>query len=299
MAVVQLPRANRTVSLVPIAVTLLAAVVALFSGCAGSPDPAPQASEEAEIAAEVAKEEEVGEAAFAKLAGQYGIVRDEAATAYLNKYLQSLALYVERQELSYRAAILDTEQINAFALPGGYILVTLGTLQQLSSPGELAGVLAHELGHVQHKHILDNVTIEVEYSFAETLARVLAGGRGVVNTAMAQINDAIEERLFLEGYQAEDEYEADAYAVALLQSLGMSATPYHGFLRRLSEEGPEAGASLENLDATHPPLSERLRRIEPLLAEEELREPGATEEFAAFMRTVASLQVATTEEINL
>ena len=121
-------------------------VVALFlllslASCAGGPEAAPspestpqESKSSQELAAEVAKENEVGEAAFAKLAGQYGIVRDESATAYLNKYLQSLALYVERQELTYRAAILDTEQVNAFALPGGYILGTLGTLQQVESP---------------------------------------------------------------------------------------------------------------------------------------------------------------------
>jgi beta-barrel assembly-enhancing protease len=270
-------------------------VLVVMSGCAGSPDPSPGAAARVDPA-EVAKEREVGEAAFAKLAGQYGIVQDAEATEYLNKYLQSLALFVERQELSYYAAILDTEQVNAYALPGGYIFVTVGTLRRIESPGELAGILAHELGHIEHKHILDNVSIEVEYSPVETLARLLAGGRQIVNTAMAQINDAIEERLFLEGYNVEDEYEADAYAVRYLETLGISAGPYEQFLTRLSSDSSD---DMENLGATHPPLDERLRRIDELQSTDNaLRVLDATEEFIQFRDQIRSMPVQTADARN-
>lgn len=246
-------------------------------------------AEQREFAAQVLKEQEVGEAAFAKLVGQFGMVRDEETTAYLNKYLQSLAFYVERQELAYHAAILDTSQVNAFSLPGGYILVTLGTLQRIEKPGELAGILGHELGHIQKRHILENVSIEVEYSPAETLARLLAGGRQIVNTALSQINDAIEERLFLEGFQADDEYEADAYAVSLLQTLGISAEEYRDFLARLAEESHSGAGDLENLDKTHPPIDERLRRIDAQLVSD-LPTLTATPEFNAFLERIDGME---------
>ena len=249
-------------------------------------------AEQREFEAQIIKEQEVGEAAFAKLVGQFGLVRNEEATEYLNKYLQSLAFYVERQELTYYAAILDTSQVNAFALPGGYILVTLGTLQHIEEPGELAGVLAHELGHVQKRHILENVSIEVEYSPAETLARLLAGGRQIVNTAVSQINDAIEERLFLEGYQADDEYEADAYAISLLQTLGISGEPYRDFLSRLAGESHGEEGNLANLDKTHPPLDERLRRIDEQL-EPGLPRLSPTADFEAFIESVNALEATT------
>jgi predicted Zn-dependent protease len=269
----------------------------IVAGCASAPV---ERASSSELAAQVAKEQEVGDAAFAKLAGTYGLVTDDEATAYLNKYLQSLALYTERQELTYRAAILDTDQVNAYALPGGYVLVTLGTLHRMESPGELAGVLAHELGHIRHKHILDNVNIEVEYSAIESLARVIAGGRQLVNAAMAQVNDAIEERLFYEGYQAEDEYEADAYAVLMLGSIGISAREYRSFLSRLEEESAGTDA-LENLAATHPPLSERLSRIDERM--EEVNDPSlpslvATDSFDQFLARVSRIEVQTAEEIQ-
>ena len=108
---------------------------ALFSSCAGTGG-AVQSETYRET---VQKEIEVGRAALSKIAGTYGILRDDDATAYLNKFLQSLALYTERQELEYFAGILETDQVNAYSLPGGYVLVTLGALKTLDSPGALAG----------------------------------------------------------------------------------------------------------------------------------------------------------------
>jgi predicted Zn-dependent protease len=148
----------------------------------------------------------------------------------------------------------------------------------------------------EHKHILDNVSIEVEYSPVETLARLLAGGRQIVNTAMAQINDAIEERLFLEGYNVEDEYEADAYAVRYLETLGISAGPYEQFLTRLSSDSSD---DMENLGATHPPLDERLRRIDELQSTDNaLRVLDATEEFIQFRDQIRSMPVQTADARN-
>lgn len=272
------------------AILALAAVLAVAS-CAStrqSSEPAEAAeATAAESVDHVRKEMEVGEAALAKIAGRYGVVRHEEATEYLNKMLQSLALVVERQELDYVGGILATEQVNAFALPGGIILVNLGTLKQIENPSELAGILAHELGHINKKHILDSVSIEVERSFAETLARLLSGSRQVITSAMGQINQKIEERLFLEGYAADDEYEADAYAVTLLESLGLSADPYLEYLRRL--ESRRTAEYMENLDATHPPLSERIERVESLRTTG-LRVLPNTPEFEQFKATIDSME---------
>jgi predicted Zn-dependent protease len=257
----------------------------LLPGCATTSDSAEDPEEAVE---RVRKENEVGEAALAKLAGAYGVVRQDEATRYLNLMLKSLALYVERQELQYNAGILATEQVNAFALPGGFVLVNLGTLRQIRTPGELAGILAHELGHVNHKHILENVTIEVEQSFAETLARLLSGSRQVITSAMGQINEQIEERLFIEGYASEDEFEADRYAVELLQAVGLSARPYYEYLQRLSAE--QDAHYMENLDQTHPSVSQRLDRIKPLLRDD-LPDLPVTPEFTEFMSIIQSVEL--------
>lgn len=238
----------------------------------------------------VKKEIEIGRAAFAKIAGQYGIVKNQKATEYLNKIVKSLALYVERQEIDYKVAILATDQVNAYALPGGFILITLGTLKKVESPGALAGILAHELGHINHKHILDNVTIEVEYSAFETLARILAGSRQIITNAVNQINEEIAERLFIEGFAADDEYDADLYAVELLHVLGISSTSYKNFLLSLDNE--TGSDYLENLDKTHPPLQERIRKIEEQLAVD-LQKLPITDRFKEFKEIISNIEIRT------
>ena len=87
------------------------------------------------------KEREIGKSAFAKIAGKYGVVRDDEATAYLNKLGKSLAMYTERQEIEYFFAILDTDQVNAFALPGGFILITRGAIDAAPDMPTLIGII--------------------------------------------------------------------------------------------------------------------------------------------------------------
>lgn len=268
-----------------IIISTILVLISFFTGCATTDE---TGSVQTETAERVEKEMEIGEAAFAKLAGKYGVVMEEDPTVYLNKYLKSLALSVERQELIYSIAILNTEQVNAYSLPGGYMFISLGMLQEIENPGALAGILAHELGHMNEEHILEHVTIEVNYSFFETLARLLSGSRQVITNAMNQINEKIEERLFIEGYARDEEYEADIYAARMLQALGIGIQSYIGYLKDL-QDSPEA-VSLENLDKTHPPLSERIRRLEEL-AVQELPELNPTERFRKFKETIDSIKV--------
>ena len=264
-------------------VSLVALLV--LGACASQPAISTTPAEDPET---VQKEIEVGKASLAKISGKYGIVRDQEATIYLNKYLKSLALYAERQGLVYSSLILANDQVNAYSLPGGYVLVTLGALKGIQGPGELAGILAHELGHINKKHILNHVKIEVRYSAFETLARVLAGSRQIITDSVNQINEKIEERLFLEGYAQAEEFEADAYALRLLQSLGMSAEPFLRYLTRL--EGVDGQASMENLDKTHPPLAKRIEAMRALLRPG-LAEPVVTKEFTGFIETIATVEV--------
>ena len=154
-----------------------------------------------ELSEYVEKEKELGRAAFAKLAGKYGVLKDEETTEYLNKLGKALSLYVERHELEYYFAILDSEQINGYALPGGYILITKGALKHIDTKGALLGVLAHELGHINKKHVLQGVKIETKQNFFETLARILAGPRQIITNVVNQVSQKIE--LFIEGL-AED-----------------------------------------------------------------------------------------------
>ncbi len=227
----------------------------------------------------VEKEKELGRAVFAKLAGKFGVVKDEEATKYLNMLGKSIGLYTERQELEYFFAILNTDQINAYALPGGYVLISKGTLKSITNKGELIGVLSHELGHINKKHVLKGVKIQVKFNFFESLARILAGPRQVITNIVNQVSDKIEEKLFMEGLAADDEFEADNYAVNLMQSIGISAVDYFTYLKVLSTHSDDK--SMEELDKTHPDINERLQKIDAIL-NKDLKSSNTTDSFVAF-----------------
>ncbi len=271
--------------LLRIAVPLGMALCLLVVSCASSP----QEQQEADAAQAIQQEIEVGKAALAKIAGTYGVIHDREATAYLTQYLQSLALYVERPSLQYRCVILASEQINAYSLPGGYICITLGALKAIREPGELAGILAHELGHINKSHILNHVKIQVRKDFWETLGRIIAGSRLVITGTINQINDQIAERLFLEGYAAPQEFEADAYAVTLLQLLDLDADPYVEFLTQL--EKTAGNAEQANLDKTHPPLAQRVEAMQALTGDTGKPYP-LTPEFQKFLELIANTRIS-------
>ncbi|HOJ63450.1 MAG TPA: M48 family metalloprotease [Spirochaetota bacterium] len=234
----------------------------------------------------VEKEIEVGKSVFAKLAGKYGIIKNKEATEYLNKIGKSLALYCERVEIEYFFAILNSESINAYALPGGYILISIGTLKNVNSEAELLGIIAHELGHINKKHILKNVKIEVRPNFFEILARFLAGPRNVVTVAINQISNKIEETLFIKGLDKDDEYEADSYAVNLLKLWNIEQKSYVEFLKRLNNN--EDTKKMQELYATHPDFNSRIDKLNQII-DNNSKSKRDSDEFIKFKNIINNL----------
>lgn len=267
---------------------ILTVLLCLFSVVSCATTKGSVITEEQKQTLEIAeKEKEIGDAAFAKLAGKYGVLRDEALTAYLNKFGKSIALYCERQEFDYFFAILDTDTVNAYSLPGGYVLITKGALKALQTPGELAGVIAHELGHINKFHITNNVKIETKMNFFEILARFIAGPRQVISTMAAQVSDKIEEKLFIEGFDSDTEFEADEYAGQMLLSLDINTSDYIAYLQRL--EANTDDESMQELDRTHPPMSERLAKLEAFRSDD-VRVLSVSENFSNFINQLNSLE---------
>ncbi|MEQ1555916.1 MAG: M48 family metalloprotease, partial [Gallionella sp.] len=98
------------------------------------------------------QELEAGRAADVEVRKQYLVYADEALQNYVNRVGQKLAAHSHRPNLSYHFTVLDSTEINAFALPGGYVYITRGILAYLNSEAELAAVLGHEIGHVTARH---------------------------------------------------------------------------------------------------------------------------------------------------
>ncbi len=122
-------------------------------------------SEEAEIAE--------GQKAHQQVLQEYGVYQNDAVQAYVNTLGQKLAAHSHRTNLQWHFTVLDSPEINAFALPGGYVYVTRGIMAYMDSEADLAGVIGHEIGHVSARHGAQRATREQSAGFGVFAASVL------------------------------------------------------------------------------------------------------------------------------
>jgi predicted Zn-dependent protease len=167
-----------------------------------------------------------------------------------------------------RVRIYDIPIMNAFALPGGHIVLTRGLLKKAAEPVEVAGVLAHEIGHVAHHHPEAQM---VRIAGMQVLLSVATGTSGGTNASSLAGLAAILKS------SRDAEREADAYAVAMLSAARVDPMGLkHFFEKVLAEEGRFPGAALTNLGtvfSTHPVTTERIDLIKPLPSGTPLKAP--------------------------
>ena len=149
----------------------------------------------------------------------------------------------------FQVTVLDLEMANAFALPGGRVVLFRGLIENAGGAGEVAGVLAHEMGHVTHRHgtqaILRSLGLEV--LFGLMLGDLGEGLFGGIGTTLLSLS-----------YSREAEAEADRVALALLDDTGIGAQGLAAFFERLAADGPELPAALQLL-SSHPSHETRAR----------------------------------------
>ena len=163
----------------------------------------------------------------------------------------------------WRFAILDTDTVNAFSCPGGYVLATRGLLQACRSEAELASVLAHECGHVAGEHVLKEIKRANLVSAGLQIVATQAGGGEMTADLMQKIGEKGYDVLISRGMDRKDEYDADARGCRIAGAAGYATAPYGDFLARLEARmAREATGALASLAKTHPAPSDRRTRLE-------------------------------------
>ncbi|MDD3582030.1 MAG: M48 family metalloprotease [Desulfobacca sp.] len=210
----------------------------------------------------------IGRAVAARFLGQYRLMDDPQATLYINEIGQTVAQASDRPRThgGYHFAILDTEDINAFACPGGIILVTRGMLKMAKNEDEVAGILAHEVGHVNHQ---DGIASISQARWGEVLAAAGTGAAqsfaGVeLGSLVSLFEDAINDvfkTLVVNGYSRVQESQADQAALRYTRRAGYNPQALADFLARLEESGVRGG-----FRTTHPGTAERLQEVKAALA---------------------------------
>ncbi len=161
------------------------------------------------------EQEEVteGRKAHEQIIAEYGAVRDPQLQAYVNSVGQKLAAQSHRAQLKWTFTVLDSPEVNAFALPGGYVYVTRGIMAYLDSEAELAGVIGHEIGHVTARHGAQRATRQQRAGLGVLAATVLGavlerGGVGGAADAASQVSQAAAAG-YVANYSREQELQAD------------------------------------------------------------------------------------------
>jgi len=225
------------------------------------------------------KEREIGFGIASTVAGRYGVVQDAELTRYVNLVGIAVAQQSPRfGEVDFHFGVLDTDDVNAFASPGGYVFVTRGALALMESEAELAAVLAHEVAHVDEKHVLD----EIRRSSVIQQARDEAQIQGEL---LNQLADAGTTVVFT-GLSREDEMESDSLGVMYAAATGYKAGGLLDFLTHLLVAEQSGSSGMREWLASHPSTDERIQALERQLAGRDLSAGAAGTE--RFRRRVAA-----------
>lgn len=206
----------------------------------------------------------LGRGVSAVILSKYKTIKNDSLVRYVNKVARSVAIYSDRPETfgGYYVAVLDSNEINAVAAPGGFIFITKGFLKLIPNEEALAAVLAHEVGHIVKGHGTAAISQANLTSALTALGKEVAKSQGgTVTTALvATFGDSITDvtnSLLEKGYSRSQEYAADAYAAELLQRAGYNQM---GLLTMLeSLKTLEDSATTGGWQSTHPKPERRLR----------------------------------------
>ena len=153
---------------------------------------------------------------------------DDPLVRYVNRVGQRVAKVSDRPELFYRFHVVDDAEINAFALPGGYIYVDRGLLTHLNSEAELAAVLGHEIGHVTARHAVQQYTKAQAYNLGMAVTSIFVP----VPYGADQLGNLLATAI-ITGYGREDELQADQLSIKYITAAGYDPNATAGILRTL------------------------------------------------------------------
>jgi predicted Zn-dependent protease len=231
----------------------------------------------------VEEEREVGREVAAKVVAFFHPYKDEALTRYVNLVGATVAEQAERQDITYHFAVLDSDDINAFSAPGGYIFITRGAVALCEDEAELAGVLAHEVGHVAGKHVLKIVERDKALRTGMDEAKAHMPG----STYLQNMSKGILVKLIDQGLAPGDEYDADQRGTKCAHAAGYPADGLARFLTKLDQATEQGGRSFWT--RTHPPVKERNVRIQQTITAqhwEDADRPKLADRFAAETKTL-------------
>ena len=206
----------------------------------------------------------LGRSVAANIMVTYPPLGNDRADEYLNTLGQTLAMASDKPHTfrGYRFLLLDSEDINAFAAPGGFILITRGMLRCASDEAMLAAVLAHEIGHVQLNHGVKAIKAS---RWTDAITKTAVAGVSMTSAEMAEVTTAfsgsigdVTQTLVVNGYSKDQEKQADEAAAVILARVGYDPESIVLMLQEMKKRWKPGS---RDFAATHPSPDERISKV--------------------------------------
>lgn len=214
------------------------------------------------------QEIEIGREAAAEFENDNPISSDPALVQRVERIGHALLPYTPRQNLPYSFKVVDSDDINAFALPGGYIYVTRGMLEFVEEDHELAGVIGHELAHVALRHgaqLIENLAATQAALDAITAASPELDAIYQNNSTQLAI-DAVAS-IVINGWGRENELDADEHGTVYMARATYHPLEIIDLFERMQQEGEGPTDPMALMFSTHPPFSDRIARVRQAIEE--------------------------------
>ncbi len=210
------------------------------------------------------QEIQMGQEYAQQINAQLPIVSDPEINRYINVLGDQIASRTSRPDLPWRFYVVDSKEVNAFAVPGGYVYVNRGLIERTTSMDELAGVLGHEIGHVVLRHSIKQMEKAQGANVGVTLACILTG---ICNNQAAAAAINIGGTAVFARFSRQDEAEADQQAVINTVRAGISPQGIVTMFDKLLAERRSRPSAVEGWFATHPLEESRIQAVRAQIAQ--------------------------------
>lgn len=253
---------------------IAAALLVALAACDVSPD----------------QESAIGEQNARAINAQVPLITDPAITDYVTSLGDSIARHTSRSDLDWHFYVVNSHQVNAFSLPGGFVYVNRGLIESTDRLDELAGVLGHEIGHVVQRHSVKQMQSSQKIGIVATLACTLTN---VCNSGLGQVAISAGSSAIFAKHSRKDELQADSEAVENVLRVGIDPEGIPALFQALIEQRKFQPTVVDGWFASHPLEESRIaaakRLIEKVGADREAGLLQDTPTYDAFVERVRRL----------
>jgi beta-barrel assembly-enhancing protease len=219
------------------------------------------------------EEKQLGEQVSAQLRNRFGVMQDEKVTKYVTLVGSVLAQASTKPKVDWKFVVLDTDGVNAYAAPGGYVHITRGLLGLMKNEAELAGVLGHELTHITERHTIEAIK---QGKLVNMGGEAAGSGGGLRQQFISRMAAAAFNKVFEGQFSQGDENESDRIGSQLANKTGYAPNGIAEVLKKIQARNGSR-SDRNGMFASHPSIKERIANNEKLIKTEKLAATATVE----------------------